>query len=114
MVKRSKTHKTNVTWLRRPEYISSEPAKFKTQNGEKAEYRMETAIGKKIKRESKWEELAFLNNHKLRVKTIENSFEIASQPILEHPSKPGVYAVDVVPVFPDFDLQDHNFVEVCG
>lgn len=113
MVKRSKTHRTNVTWLRRPEYISSEPAKFKTLNGEKVEFRMERAIGKKIKSESKWEELSFLNNHKLRVKSIENSFDVASQPILEHPSKPGVFAVDVVPVFPDFGLQDHKFVEVC-
>lgn len=73
---------------------------------------MERAIGKKIKSESKWEELNFLNNHKLRVQTIEKSFDVASVPISEHPSKPGVFAVEVVPVFPDFDLQDHKFVEV--
>lgn len=78
---------------------------------------MEKAIGKKVSDgEAKWGEFEYLRDRRARIQAIEQSFYDTLTPVTSHFSKPGVYAVEVVPVFPDFQLElrnvNHPFVEV--
>lgn len=40
-----------------------------------------------------------------QINAIEKTFEDAKKPIERHYSKPGVHAVEVLPVFPDFKVR---------
>ena len=48
----------------------------------------------------------------LQIAKIQKTFEDAVQPIEHHFSKPGVVPVEVVPVFPDFQLWKYPCAQV--
>ncbi|XP_059176484.1 RNA polymerase II-associated factor 1 homolog [Physella acuta] len=103
--KRSRHHNTNVSWLRKTEYISTEYNRF-IQKADKSEAK----VGFKIKRIMKEEDL--YKDRQSQINAINNTFEKAKQPIQKHYSKPGVTPVQVMEVFPDFKLWKHPFAQV--
>ncbi|CAL8103152.1 unnamed protein product [Orchesella dallaii] len=111
-IKRSMAHKRRVTWLRRPEYMTSGTSKFNLPTGEKLEFRVHKAINKKFKDDAEWGNMGNFCDRTARVKGIEDTFEAVGSTIFKHPSKANVYAEEVIPVFPDFDLAQHVFFEI--
>lgn len=103
--RRSRHHNTSVSWLRKTEYISTEYNRF-TQKADKHE----TKVGFKLKQIMKDEDL--YKDRDSQIKAIEKTFHNATVPITKHYSKPGVTPVEVLPVFPDFDLWKHPFAQV--
>lgn len=47
-----------------------------------------------------------------QILAINKTFESAKKPITSHPGKPGVKPVEVLPVFPDFELWKYPFAQV--
>ncbi|KAK2160811.1 hypothetical protein LSH36_127g19017 [Paralvinella palmiformis] len=103
--KRSRHHNKNVSWLRKTEYISTEYNRFQ-QNAQK----IEAKVGYNIKKYLKGEN--FYKDRESQVKAIEATFEEAKQPIQRHHSKPNVYALEVLPVYPDFELWKYPCAQV--
>lgn len=103
--RRSRHHNTSVSWLRKTEYISTEYNRF-TQKSDKHE----TKVGFKLKQIMREEDL--YKDRDSQIKAIEKTFENAKSNIAKHYSKPGVTPVEILPVFPDFDLWKHPFAQV--
>lgn len=103
--KRSRQHNTNVSWLRKTEYISTEYNRF-TQKSDNSERK----VGFKIKQIMKDEDI--YKDRASQIQAIDKTFEQAKEKISKHYSKPGVTPVEVLPVFPDFDLWKHPFAQV--
>lgn len=104
--KRSRHHNTNVSWLRKTEYISTEYNRF-IQKADKSEAK----VGFKIKQTMKEEDI--YKDRESQINAINDTFEKAKQPILKHYSnKPGVKPVKTFEVFPDFQLWKHPFAQV--
>ncbi|KAK2186495.1 hypothetical protein NP493_198g03023 [Ridgeia piscesae] len=101
--KRSRHHNKNVSWLRKTEYISTEYNRF-TQHSDKAESKIN------IKRHLKEEDL--YRDRESQIKAIEDTFTAAKDPITKHYAKPGVVPLEVIPIFPDFELWKHPFAQV--
>lgn len=103
--KRSRHHNTNVSWLRKTEYISTEYNRF-IQKADKSEAK----VGFKIKQIMKEEDL--YKDRESQINSINNTFAKAKIPIMKHYSKPGVTPIQVMEVFPDFELWKHPFAQV--
>lgn len=104
--KRSRHHAKSVSWLRRTEYISTEQTRFQPQTIDKVEAKVGYSIKKKMKEEWHYSDRA------AQIKAIEKTFEDARVPINSHFSKPGVEPLEVLPVFPDFDLWKYPCAQV--
>ncbi len=48
----------------------------------------------------------FYKTREDQIEAIERIFEAAKKPVLKHPSKLGVTAVEELPIFPDFDVRE--------
>ncbi|RUS73813.1 hypothetical protein EGW08_018430 [Elysia chlorotica] len=104
--KRSRHHNTNVSWLRKTEYISTEYNRF-IQKADKSEAK----VGFKIKQTMKEEDI--YKDRESQINAINDTFEKAKMPILKHHSKkPGVTPLKTFEVFPDFQLWKHPFAQV--
>lgn len=103
--KRARQHAKNVSWLRRTEYISSELTKTHT-SGES----VETKVGYSVKK--KLQGMDLYKDRASQIAAIEATFEAAKKPIIDHYSKPGVKAKQVLPLFPDFQLWRLPFAQV--
>ncbi|VDP00504.1 unnamed protein product [Soboliphyme baturini] len=103
--KRSKQHSKVVPWMRKTEYISSEFNRYGTQVE-----RQETKLGYNIKKLLKEETL--YRDRESQIKAINKTFDDVKQPVNYHYSKPGVYALQQLPVFPDFELWKYPFAQV--
>lgn len=103
--KRSRHNKMNVSWLRKTEYISTEYNRF-TQKADKSE----TKVGYKIKKGIP--EDYFYKDRDSQIAAIERTFEKSKESITKHYSKPGVQPMEVLPVFPDFELWKYPFAQV--
>jgi len=103
--KRSRHHNTNVSWLRKTEYISTEYNRF-IQKADKSEAK----VGFKIKQQMREEDL--YKDRESQIAAINSTFEKVKKPILKHYSKPGVTPVSINEVFPDFQLWKHPFAQV--
>lgn len=64
--------------------------------------KVEAKVGYSMKKALK-EEHVYMD-HESQIKAIEKTFADAKKPILEHSSKKGVTAVEVLPVIPDFKV----------
>lgn len=95
--KRSRQHNKSVSWLRKTEYISTEYNRFQTSNEQ-----METKVGYVMKK--KFQGTDVYKDRDSQVEAIQATFEAAQKPIHHHPSKRGIKPVDVLPVFPDFQM----------
>lgn len=104
--KRSRHHAKNVSWLRRSEYISTEQTRFQPQTMEK----VEAKVGYNVKKIFS-EETLYMDRES-QIKAIEKTFEDNKKPIEKHYSKPGVTPVEVMPVFPDFDMWKYPCAQV--
>lgn len=104
--KRSRHHAKSVSWLRRSEYISTEQTRFQPQTMEK----VEAKVGYNVKK-SLGEETLYMDRDS-QIKAIEKTFEDAKIPIEKHYSKPGVVPVEILPVFPDFEMWKYPCAQV--
>lgn len=93
---RSRHHAKSVSWLRRSEYISTEQTRFQPQTMEK----VEAKVGFNVKK-SFVEETLYMDRD-TQIKAIEKTFDESKTNIIKHYSKPNVTAVEVLPLFPDF------------
>lgn len=95
---RKAQHAKNVSWLRRTEYISTEATRFQPMTIEKVEAKVGYSMKKALKEENVY------MDHESQIKAIEKTFADAKKPIVEHSSKKGVTAVEVLSVIPDFKV----------
>jgi RNA polymerase II-associated factor 1 len=103
--KRSRHHNKSVSWLRKTEYISTEYNRF-VQSAAKAEARLGYSIKKQMKED------VLYKDRDSQIAAINETFELVKKPIIQHYSKPGVTAVEVLPVFPDFEMWKHPCAQV--
>ncbi|KAF9998422.1 RNA polymerase-associated factor [Entomortierella chlamydospora] len=96
-----------VSWLRRTEYISSE-----TPTGAGKGAYKENNVGKK-------KNMVIDNSREGQIAAIEKTFERFSKVSeekflagLRHPTKPGLTAVESLPVFPDFSIWGNDYTLV--
>jgi len=106
--KRSRHHAKSVSWLRRTEYISTEQTRFQPQTIDKVEAKVGYSIKKKLKDE--WH----YSDRDSQVKAIEKTFQDSTKPIESHFAKPGVYPLEILPVFPDFKLWKYPCAQVTN
>ncbi|KAG7304815.1 RNA polymerase-associated factor, partial [Plutella xylostella] len=104
--KRSRHHAKNVSWLRRSEYISTEQTRFQPQSMEK----VEAKVGYNVKKIFS-EETLYMDRES-QIKAIEKTFEDNKKPIEKHYSKPGVVPVEIMPLFPDFEMWKYPCAQV--
>ena len=95
----SARHAKNVSWLRRTEYISTEATRFQPMTIEK----VEAKVGYSMKKALKEENMVYMD-HESQIAAIEKTFQDAKTPIMEHASKKGVTAVEVLSFLPDFKV----------
>lgn len=103
--KRSRHHNKSVSWLRKTEYISTEYNRF-VQSAQKAEARLGYSIKNQLKEDMLYKD------RESQINAINETFELVKKPVVHHYSKPGVTAVEVLPVFPDFELWKHPCAQV--
>uniref|UniRef100_A0A914XF32 RNA polymerase II-associated factor 1 homolog n=1 Tax=Plectus sambesii TaxID=2011161 RepID=A0A914XF32_9BILA len=103
--KRSRQHSKIVPWMRKTEYISSEFNRF----GVGAE-RQETKVGYSMKK--KFENENVYRDRASQIEAISKTFDEAAKPVTAHYSKPGVTAVQVLDLLPDFELWKYPFAQV--
>ncbi|VVD00338.1 unnamed protein product, partial [Leptidea sinapis] len=104
--KRSRHHAKSVSWLRRSEYISTEQTRFQPQSMEK----VEAKVGYNVKKIFS-EETLYMDRES-QIKAIEKTFEDNKKTIEKHYSKPGVTPVEVMPIFPDFEMWKYPCAQV--
>uniref|UniRef100_S4PGG6 RNA polymerase II-associated factor 1 homolog n=1 Tax=Pararge aegeria TaxID=116150 RepID=S4PGG6_9NEOP len=104
--KRSRHHAKSVSWLRRSEYISTEQTRFQPQSMEK----VEAKVGYNVKKIFS-EETLYMDRDS-QIKAIEKTFEDNKIPVEKHYSKPGVTPVEVMSVFPDFEMWKYPCAQV--
>lgn len=61
---------------------------------------------------NKYKGLNFYKTRESQVEAIENLFEAVKKPVKNHYSKPGVTAVEELPIFPDFELWPYASTQV--
>lgn len=103
--KRPRHNKQSVTWLRKTEYISTEYNRF-AQSANRAEARVGFNIKKQLK-----DDLLY-KDRESQIKAINDTFEFAMKPITQHYSKPGVEPLEILPIFPDFEMWKHPCAQV--
>lgn len=101
----SSLHNMVVPWLKKTEYISTEYNRYGASNE-----KTETKVGYNVRKSMKDEQI-FLDKDS-QIKAINETFEEAQKPIEKHPTKPGVYAKNVMPVLPDSDCWKYFFAHV--
>lgn len=100
--KRTLQHRKVVPWMRKTEYISSEVVN------------RPLTVGHEQKAESvkkNYPDLMY-KDRESQIARIQRTFEEAQKPIKRHFSKPGVHAVEELPIFPDFEMWKYSFAQV--
>jgi RNA polymerase II-associated factor 1 len=97
--KRSKQHAKELSWMRRPDYISTEQTRYQPTTIEKIESRVGYAVRKKMGDEHN----TFMDRD-AQIGKIEKTFEDSKLEITEHHSKKGVVPVSILPIVPDDDM----------
>lgn len=104
-IKRSKQHAKILSWMRRPDYISTEQTRYQPTTIEKIESRVGFAVRRKFGADQ-----SLFMDREAQIKAIEKTFEDAKVDITEHYSKKGVHPVEVLPILPD----DHMWKYPCA
>lgn len=105
--KRSQRHAQILSWMRRPDYISTEQTRYQPTTIEKIESKVGFAVRKKMGNVQ-----PIFMDREAQVAAIEKTFEDAKIPIEKHYSKAGVYPVDVVPILPDDKMWKYPCAQV--
>uniref|UniRef100_T1JIF2 RNA polymerase II-associated factor 1 homolog n=1 Tax=Strigamia maritima TaxID=126957 RepID=T1JIF2_STRMM len=103
--KRSQHHAKRVSWLRRTEYISTEFTRFQPSSD-----KTETKVGYNVKKFFKEQDLYM--DRDSQIKAIDKTFDDAKITVEKHYSKPGVTPVEVLSIYPDFDLWRYPCAQV--
>ncbi|XP_076816610.1 RNA polymerase II-associated factor 1 homolog [Clavelina lepadiformis] len=103
--KRSKQHSLNVSWLRRSEYISQEFNRYGVKP-----VNIETRIGAGAKELFNQEDL--YKDRDGQIAAIQKTFEDTKNEISKHYSKPNVYPVEELPIYPDMKMWQHPSAQV--
>ena len=82
--KRSKQHSLGVSWMRRPDYISTEQARYQPTTIEKIESRVGFGIRKKM-----GNDMGNFMDREAQIEKIEKTFDDVKNEITEHHSKKG-------------------------
>ncbi len=98
-VKRSKQHAKMLSWMRKPDYISTEQTRYQPTTIEKIESKVGFAVRKKIGSAAADQQLFM--DREAQVAAIEKTFDDAKLDVGEHYSKKGVHPVEVFDVLPD-------------
>lgn len=95
-----------VSWLRRTEYISTEASSFRQRKNE-------TVDEKRIKQRLKENPEIFATDRESQIKAIEKGFQEIqdTENNIIHPLNPNLKAVEVYPVFPDYDMWSQVFAQ---
>lgn len=101
--KRSGLHKKQYTFFRPSEYISQDFKQYGVSK-ERAESRID--VKEKFKDDEIYKDRA------AQIEAIEKTFEDALKPIKEHYAKKDVYATEVLPLLPDFEMWQHACAQV--
>jgi len=91
--------------MRKTEYISTEFNRYGL--GQTGVDRPDTKIGYGMKNRLKDETIDY-KDRSSQIAAIERTFEHAKKPIKRHYSRPGVTAVEEIPILPDFDVSFFN------
>ncbi|VDK30212.1 unnamed protein product, partial [Anisakis simplex] len=94
-----------VPWMRKTEYISSEFTRF----GVSSE-RQETKVGYSIKK--KFQNEVLYRDRASQIAAINKTFDEVAKPVVNHPTKKGVTAVEEFYLLPDFENWKHPFALV--
>ena len=124
--KRSRCHNRTITWLKKTEYISTEFNRYGASSDKtetkfvkiqlmtfiklKIDPNLFYRVGYNVKKKMK-EESLYLDRDS-QIAAINKTFEAAQKPITQHPGKPGITPVEVLPVFPDYSLWKYPFAQV--
>lgn len=98
-IRRSQRHAKILSWMRRPDYISTEQTRYQPTTIEKIESKVGFAVRKKMGTEH-----STYMDREAQIEKINKTFEDALLPIEEHHSKKGVFPESVWPVQPDGDM----------
>ncbi len=85
-----------LSWMRKPDYISTEQTRYQPTTIEKIESRVGFAVRKKI-----GDDHQFFMDREAQIAAIEKTFDDSMADITEHYSKKGVTPVEVMTVLPD-------------
>ncbi len=106
-IKRSQRHAKILSWMRKPDYISTEQTRYQPTTIEKIESRIGFANRKKM-----GEEHAVYMDRDTQIAKIEKTFDDAKVAIEHHHSKKGVYAEAVYPIVPDDEMWKYPCAQV--
>lgn len=101
----SQLHNKVVPWLKKTEYISTEYNRY----GASSE-KTETRVGYNVRKNMKDDNI--FQDKESQIRAINETFEKAQIPIEKHPTKPGVYATNMMPLFPDFEMWKYFYAHV--
>lgn len=96
--KRSQRHARIISWMRRPDYISTEQTRYQPTTIEKIESRVGFAVRKKMGDESVY------MDREAQIRKIEKTFDDAKLEITSHHSKKGLVAEAIYPILPDDEM----------
>ena len=105
--KRSERHSRIISWMRRPDYISTEQTRYQPTTIEK----VEANIGYTIRKKMNVDEELYMDRES-QIEAIEKTFKDAEIPINNHYSKPHVHPVEVLPIMPDYDMWKYPCAQV--
>ena len=88
-----------LSWMRKPDYISTEQTRYQPTTIEKIESKVGFAVRKKIGAEHQ-----LFMDREAQVAAIEKTFDDARDEISKHYSKKDVYPVEVMELLPDDQL----------
>lgn len=103
--KRSRLHNMVIPWVKKTEYIATEFSRY-GQTG----VNTETKVGYNVK--TMLNERSLYMDRDSQIEAINKTFEEAQKPITQHYSKPNVTPLEVLPVYPDFELWKYPFAQV--
>jgi len=104
--KRSAQHGIALSWMRRPDYISTEQTRYQPTTIEK----VEADIGYTIRKKMNVDELYM--DRDSQIEAIERTFSDAQRNITQHYSKPHVHPVEILPIMPDYDMWKYPCAQV--
>ena len=98
--KRSKRHAYSLSWMRKPDYISTEQTRYQPTTIEKIESKVGFAVRKKLGTTTNT-----YMDREAQIVAIEKTFEDTKIPIEQHYNQEeGIYPVEVLPLIPDGEM----------
>ena len=104
--KRAMRHSQPLSWMRKPDYISTEQTRYQPTTIEK----IESDIGFSVKKKMNVDEIYMDKDSQIRA--IEKTFEDARVPIEKHHSKPNVHPVEEYVILPDAQMWKYPCAQV--